>query len=47
MKRQRLKLKIVDHRGNETTERVEVYDDDREFLQMVGPMPTSPSRPPL
>jgi alpha-D-ribose 1-methylphosphonate 5-phosphate C-P lyase len=42
MKRQKLKLKVVDHRGDETTERVEVYDDDRKFLQMVGRVANTP-----
>jgi len=42
MKRQKLKLKVVDHRGDETTEKVETFDDDRAFLQAVGRAANTP-----
>ena len=34
MKRQKLKLKVVDHRDD--SERVEVFDDHKEYLTAVG-----------
>jgi hypothetical protein len=40
MKRQKLKLKVVDHRGDETTERLEVFDDDRGFSRRWAGRPT-------
>jgi len=43
MKRQKLKLKVVDHRGEETTEKVEKFDDDRAFLQAVGRVANTPN----
>ena len=35
MKRQKLKLKVVDHRGGEATETVETFGDHRRFLDRV------------
>ena len=40
MKRQKLKLKVVDHRDG--SERIETFDDDREFLQAVGRVANTP-----
>jgi hypothetical protein len=34
-KRQRLKLKVIDHRRQETTETIETFDHHRSFLRRM------------